>query len=133
MRNDTKEKVSEQELIDMAYARGAERVTLRDVECEIIDEQYFTAAQGVVGRELLKNEDYPLFAGLSELGLLTICVMVLDNGYTVLGKSACADPANFNEEIGRRLAREDAVRQIWPLMGYALKTKLLARKRRARG
>lgn len=55
---------------------------------------------------------------------LTICVLVLANDFTVVGKSACADPAEFREEVGRRLAREDAVRQIWALEGYVLRNQL---------
>jgi hypothetical protein len=56
--------------------------------------------------------------------LLTICVLVLRNGFTVTGTSACASPENFDADIGRKVARADAVRQVWPLMGYALKQRL---------
>lgn len=58
------------------------------------------------------------------LGLLTFCVLVLRNGFTVTGESACASPENYNEEIGRKIARQNAVEKIWPLMGYELRTKL---------
>ncbi len=58
------------------------------------------------------------------LGLLTFCVLVLRNGFTVTGESACASPENFDAEIGRRIARENAVQKIWPLMGYELRSKL---------
>lgn len=58
------------------------------------------------------------------LRLLTFCVLVLKNGFTVTGESACASPENFNAEIGRRIARENAVAKVWPLMGYALKERL---------
>ncbi len=56
--------------------------------------------------------------------MLTFCVLVLRNGFTVTGESACASPENFDAEIGRKIARENAVQKIWPLMGYALKQKL---------
>lgn len=56
--------------------------------------------------------------------LLTLCLLVTKNGFTVVGTSACASPENFNAEFGRNLAYEDALRQIWPLMGYALRDKL---------
>jgi hypothetical protein len=46
---------------------------------------------------------------------------VLRNGFTVTGESACASPENFDAEIGRKIARQNAVAKIWPLMGYALK------------
>ncbi|CAB4134980.1 Phage protein (N4 Gp49/phage Sf6 gene 66) family [uncultured Caudovirales phage] len=58
------------------------------------------------------------------LGLLTFCVLVLRNGFTVTGESACASPENFDEEIGRKIARRNAEAKIWELMGYELRTKL---------
>lgn len=61
---------------------------------------------------------------LPALGLLTFCVLVLKNGFTVTGESACASPENFDAELGRKIARQNAVSKIWPLMGYALKNKL---------
>lgn len=60
------------------------------------------------------------------MGLLTFCVLVLANGFTVNGESACASPENFDAEIGRKIARANAVTKIWPLMGYALKERLSA-------
>ena len=55
---------------------------------------------------------------------LTFCVLVLKNGFTVTGESACASPENFDAELGRKIARQNAVQKMWPLMGYALKEKL---------
>jgi hypothetical protein len=60
----------------------------------------------------------------SPLALLTFCVLVLRNGFTVTGESACASPENFDAEIGRKIARQNAVQKLWPLMGYHLKQKL---------
>lgn len=57
---------------------------------------------------------------------LTICVIVLKNGFSLVGKSAPADAGNFDPEIGRKFAREDAIRQMWPLEGYALRERLAA-------
>lgn len=51
---------------------------------------------------------------------LTVCALVLKNGFTAVGEAACADPANFNAEIGQRLAREHAIGKIWPAIGFAL-------------
>lgn len=74
-------------------------------------------------RDMLKHvvdeQDAP-----QALMLLTFCVLVLKNGFTVTGESACASPENFDAEIGRKIARQNAVEKIWPLMGYALKQKL---------
>ena len=58
------------------------------------------------------------------LKLLTFCVIVLKNGFTVTGESACASPENFDAELGRKIARQNAVQKMWSLMGYALKEKL---------
>ena len=55
---------------------------------------------------------------------LTICVLVLTNGFTVTGESAAASSANFNLEIGRKIARENARNKIWQLEGYLLRQSL---------
>jgi hypothetical protein len=61
-----------------------------------------------------------------ELKCLTICVLVLRNGFTVTGESACASPENFNADLGYKIARENARSKIWALEGYQLRTKLKA-------
>lgn len=65
------------------------------------------------------KEEYHL---LTEV--LTVCVLTLENGFTVTGESACASPANYNKEIGDRIARDNAKEKIWILEGYLLKQKL---------
>ena len=60
--------------------------------------------------------------------VLTFCVLTLENGFTVTGESACASPANYNQEIGERIARENATEKIWMLEGYLLKQKLFEGK-----
>jgi hypothetical protein len=60
------------------------------------------------------------------LKCLTLCVLVLKNGYVVTGESACASPANFDAEIGRKIARDNARNKIWALEGYLLRSKLAA-------
>lgn len=52
---------------------------------------------------------------------LTLCVLTLRNGFTVVGESACASPANSNEELGRHIARDNALNKIWLLEGYLLR------------
>lgn len=98
----------------------APRVTPSDIEANIASEHYFTAAQGVIGA----GNNQPTNGPTEALGLLTFCVLVLRNGFTVTGESACASPENFDAEIGRKIARENAKQKIWPLMGYALKASL---------
>ena len=55
---------------------------------------------------------------------LTVCVLTLQNGFTVTGESACASPENFDEEIGRGIALKNAKEKIWALEGYLLKQRL---------
>ena len=108
-------------------ASAAPRVTPADVEANIASEHYFTAADGQVGAVARSTiEDAWDVAADAPLELLTFCVLVLRNGFTVTGESACASPANFNAEIGRKIARENAIAKVWPLLGYALKDKLHA-------
>ena len=68
----------------------------------------------------IKDEDYHVF----EKTCLTVCCLTLNNGFAVTGESACASPKNFNAEIGRKIARENAREKIWILEGYLLKEKL---------
>lgn len=55
---------------------------------------------------------------------LTICVLTMQNGFTVVGKSACAHHQNFNKELGEKIAYDDAIKQIWALEGYLLREAL---------
>jgi len=91
----------------------AARVTPADIEAAIAAEYFFTADKATEG-----------CPQLPELSLLTLCVLVLRNGFTVTGESACASPENFDAEVGRKIARQNAVNKIWPLLGFELKTKL---------
>ena len=69
---------------------------------------------------VIVNEQYHVFDGTT----FTACLLTLKNGYTVIGESACASPENFNAELGRKIARENAKNKIWSLEGYLLKSKL---------
>lgn len=66
------------------------------------------------------GEDYYVFPGTT----VTVCCLTLNNGFNVTGESAAASPNNFNEEIGRKIARENARDKIWALEGYLLKQRL---------
>lgn len=57
-------------------------------------------------------------------GFLTICVIEMRNGFKVVGKAAPASSENFDPEVGRRYAYEDAFRDLWPLEGYLLRERL---------
>lgn len=114
----------------------APRVTPAELEANIASEHYFTAGEGVIGSftaDLLRKNDgdanVPAVAAHPDLlkpslNQLTFCVLVLRNGFTVTGESACASPENFDAELGRKIARQNAVNKVWPLMGYELKCRL---------
>ena len=120
--------MNDQAIEQEIQAKGltAPRVTPADIESNIADQYFFTAAEGVFGGPSEVNQDHPL-------SLLTFCVLVLRNGFTVTGESACASPENFDAEIGRDIARKNAVQKIWPLMGYELRSKLAGAKTLANG
>lgn len=99
----------------------APRITPADLQANIVDCYYFTGKDGALGA----LEPMKQLAGYhTQLELLTFCVLVLKNGFTVTGESACASPENFDAEIGRKIARQNAEQKIWPLMGYELRSKI---------
>jgi hypothetical protein len=107
----------EQEI--QAKGLTAPRITPADIEANILSANYFTAMDGNrgSGEDLRVGDEVPL-------SLLTFCVLVLRNGFTVTGESACASPENFDADVGRKIARANAVNKVWPLMGYELRSKL---------
>lgn len=88
---------------ESAAVATAPRVTLDSMEAKIETEQY----------TVIDN-------------ILTLCVIKMRNGFYVVGESAPASPANFNADLGRKFARENAVRKLWAFEGYALREKLAA-------
>jgi len=115
----------EQEIIDKGLT--APRVTPDLIKSKIHHEYYFTASQGA---RMAHNENSgpEMMFVHSTLPLLTFCVIVLENGFTVTGESACASPENFDAEIGQKIARENAANKIWQLEGYLLKQNLFENK-----
>jgi hypothetical protein len=101
----------------------APRVSLDDIKAAISSTVYVTGAraydagEGVVGKVPQDRE---------ALSVLTICLLVMQNGFTIIGKSAPASPENFDAAYGRSLAYEDAIKQVWPLMGFSLRDRLSA-------
>lgn len=103
----------EQTETECAAVAVAPRVSLKSME-DKIDARYDFTADKAIG-------DSPAMTSLS---LLSICIIVMKNGFTIIGKSAPASAANFNAELGKKLAYEDAIRQLWPLEGYLLREEL---------
>lgn len=115
--------MNDQAIEQEIQAKGltAPRITPDDIEANIDSEHYFTAADAAC-QVAMHRHRMP-----KPLELLTFCVLVLKNGFTVTGESACASPENFDAEVGRKIARQNAVQKIWPLMGYELRSKLSAK------
>ncbi|TPE53302.1 hypothetical protein FJM51_03340 [Amaricoccus solimangrovi] len=70
----------------------------------------------------IAGEQYHVFPGTT----LTVCALTLRNGFIVTGESAAASPENFDEEIGRKIARDNARNKIWAFEGYLLRERLAA-------
>lgn len=83
----------------------APRVKPEDIEAVIAKEEYITR------------------------DTLTICVLTCKNGFTAMGESACASPENFDEALGRKIARKAATDKLWPVLGYALREKLATQEK----
>lgn len=93
--------ISPRKAFEDGYALAGDlptRVTLADMEARIASTEFMVIPGSTV----------------------TICHITLDNGYSVRGESACVDPANFDKEIGERIAREQAINKLWPLFGFLL-------------
>lgn len=113
----TDDNAIEQEI--QAKGKTAPRVTPADIEANIVGEHYWSPTQYQIGCGFNVGQ-----VDIEKLRLLTFCVLTLRNGFTVTGESACASPENFDAEIGRKIARQNAVQKIWPLMGYELRSRL---------
>lgn len=115
--------MSDQDIEQKIQEKGltAPRVTPEAIRANIVSEHYFTGDMAAFPAGVFTTNKTESFRALS---CLTFCVLVLRNGFTVTGESACASPENFNAEIGREIARENAILKMWPLMGYELKQRL---------
>ena len=118
--------MSDVEIEKEIQAKGltAPRVTPQRIHDVIAGAYYFTAANGVDGLVGAPSGGVIDFHDRETLSLLTFCVLVLKNGFTVTGESACASPENFDPDLGRKIAKENAINKIWALEGYLLKQAL---------
>lgn len=102
--------------------KSAPHVTPADIEAVIAHEYY------CLGAGAFSNNMLDAFSA-EQLMRLTLCVLVLKNGFVVVGTCACASLAQFDAEIGRKLARQNAINQLWPILGYQLKEGLYQAQR----
>lgn len=100
------------------YDTVAKSITSQDVK-DCIKAAYYLNAQEAVDDALAP---YGMTATFGEdLKVLTLCIVVLKNGFTIVGKSACVNPSIYDEEIGRKLAYADACKQAEPFLGFLRK------------
>lgn len=85
----------------------------------IIDGVYFINPGEVLGQQNVAAARH-----YETLGLTTICILVLKNGFKVTGESACVDPANYNKDTGQSIAYANAFEKLWALEGYLLKQQM---------
>ncbi|HCJ0348596.1 TPA: hypothetical protein NQH15_000291 [Acinetobacter baumannii] len=114
---------NEKQIEEEIQSKGlnAPRLTPQLIDSIIVDQYYFTAANAQWGAD---PNTTALIGMHKQLETLTFCVLILKNGFTVTGESACASPENFDAEIGKKIAYENARNKIWQLEGYLLKEKL---------
>lgn len=113
------------EVEDKIQIKGltAPRITPDDVDANIINEHFFIASDAIQHESAVHISKEGGWK-LGSTQTLTFCILELRNGYTVTGESACASLGNFDAELGRKIARQNAVNKIWSLMGYELRSKL---------
>lgn len=84
--------------LNMKKPNVVQKLSLADIQAKIENAQY-----------------------INPTGTLTIAILTLSNGYTVTGESACLNPADFDADIGKKIAYENAEEKIWMLEGYLRK------------
>jgi Phage protein (N4 Gp49/phage Sf6 gene 66) family len=89
--------------LSKAVQKTENRVSLDSLQEKIVDEEYIHPA-------IIPH--------------MTICILLTDNGYALVGKSAPADADNFDKELGRKFAKEDCIRQMWSLEAYLLRERM---------
>ena len=107
----------EQEIQDKGL--NAPRLTPEIIDSKIVGVEY------ILTRDVCKRDNgVEIFDAPEPLQTLTFCILTLENGFTVTGESACASPENFDAEIGKKVAYQNAREKIWLLEGYLLKQRL---------
>lgn len=76
-------------------------------------------------QSVISHAQFHRFTGTT----VTVCCITLKNGHTVVGQSACADPEEFNGDLGQQLAYEDAKNKIYGLEAYLLSEALFQESR----
>jgi hypothetical protein len=54
----------------------------------------------------------------------TVVSVQLPNGFIIIESSACVDPENYDEELGKSICMERVMNKIWELEGYKLQSEV---------
>ncbi|WP_061386627.1 Gp49 family protein, partial [Salmonella enterica] len=95
-----------------AKGKSAPRLTPDHIESVIVSEHYFTAGDGYAGAAALNAQEGELIVPPEPLDLLTICVLILRNGFTVTVETACVSPTNFDAELARQATRQKSIDKV---------------------
>lgn len=112
---------SEQQIEQEIQEKGlnAPRLTPEHIDSKI------KAVEYILARDVCKRDNgVEIFDAPLPLQTLTFCILTLENGFTVTGESACVSPENFDAEIGKDIAYQNAREKIWQLEGYLLKQQI---------
>lgn len=96
---------NEQEIEQEIQAKGlnAPRLSPKQIDAVIVEEYYWRVPTTCT----------------------TVCALVLQNGFTVIGNSSPVSQENFDEDLGKKIARDHAREKVWQLEGYLLRQKLI--------
>lgn len=99
------------------------RVTFESINSQIVKEMYFSAGDGIIGNpespSIITEKEFEPF------DMITFCVILMKNGHRIVGvNEGPISSSNFDAELGRKMARANAIDKIWPLLGYELRSKL---------
>ena len=61
---------------------------------------------------------------MTEFGKCTVVTVKLANGFILTESSACVDPDNYNQALGKKLCMDRIENRLWELEGYALQRKV---------
>lgn len=97
---------------------GIRKVTMADLEAQVKSQFFFTARDGVYRNEMAGSD-------AAALSHVMICVLILHNGLKLVGvNTGSVDPRDYNADMAMKMARADAINQLWPMLGFQLKEQL---------
>lgn len=105
-----------------AKSATAPRVSVEALKDTIADLTFVNLGKAIEGCQ--RSAESGQTTATAPTFLMTLAVVTCVNGFVVVGKSAPASAANFDKAKGEQFAYEDAMRQLWPMKGYALRERL---------